>query len=155
MQQQFNQQYTSHVLYQDTSINIQALFSLETILLISKTVTENLRDIIPQGIVVPLDIIANVLNALYEAYRPPSGDPMTMYNVVSTENPNAVDALINQTVNVISQQIRDQLIMEKNARNLSAWTTVLGENNKHGLRSHPPLKIRHRKPQTMMFNMPL
>lgn len=150
-----NHQYTAHVLYRDTSLNIQALFSMDTIMLISRTVTSNLLDIVPQGLVVPIEQITNILNALYEAYRPPSGDPMTMYNIVSNENPNAVDALINQAVNVITQQIRDQLVMERNASKLSAWTTVLGENNPHGIRSHPPLKLRNRRPQTMMFNMPL
>lgn len=150
-----NHQYISHVGYKDTSLNIQALFSMETLILISKIITQNMRDIFPQGIIVPIETIANVLNALYESYRPPSGDPMTMYNVVSDENPNAVNVLINQTVSVISQQIRDEFLMEKNASQLSAWTTVLGENNAHGIRSYPPIKIRNRKPQTMMFNMPL
>jgi hypothetical protein len=150
-----NHQYIAHPGYKDTSLNIQALFSTETLLLISRAVTDALRDLYEPGIIVPLDIICNVLNALYEAYRPPSGDPITMYNIVSNENPNAVDAIINQTINVIVGQVRSQLIMEQNNSKLTKWSTVLGTHNEQGIRSHPVLKLRNRRPQTMMINMPL
>lgn len=150
-----NHQYIAHPGYKNTSLNIQALFSTETLLLISRAVTDALRDLYSPGIIVPLDIICNVLNTLYEAYRPPSGDIMTMYNIVSNENPNAVDALINQTINVIVGQVRSQLIMEQNNAKLNKWSTVLGTHNEQGIRSHPVLKIRNRRPQPMMINMPL
>ena len=150
-----NHQYRAHLGYRDTSLNVQALFSTETLLLISRVVSEDLRDLYEPGIIVPLETIANVLNALFEAYRPPSGDSITMYNVVSGENPNSVDALINQTVNVIVGQVKSQLIMEQNNSKLTKWSTVLGTHNEHGLRSHPVLKVRNRRPQPMMFNMPI
>lgn len=150
-----NHQYIAHVGYRDTSLNIQALFSIETLLLISRAVTESLRDLHEAGIIVPLDKISNILNALYEAYRPPSGDPMTMYNTVSNEEANAVNALINQTINVIVGQVRSQLIMEQNNSRLTKWSTVLGTHNEHGLRSHSALKLRNRRPQPLMLNMSL
>ena len=150
-----NHQYIAHPVYRNTSLNIQALFSNETLLVISSAVTNALRDLYAPGIIVPLHIICNVLNALYEAYRPPSGDPITMYNVVSDENANSVNALINQTVNVIVGQVRSQLIMEQNNSKLTKWSTVLGTHNEYGIRSHPVLKIRNKRPQPMMINMPI
>lgn len=148
-----NHQYISHVGYKDTSLNVRALFSTETLLIISRAVTEALKDLYEPGIIVPLDQICNVLNALYESYRPPSGDPITMYNIVSNENPNAVNALINQTINVVIGNVRSQLIIERNNFKLNKWDTILGNHNKKGLRSHPPLKLMNRRPQPMMFNM--
>jgi len=148
-----NHQYIAHVGYKDTSLNVRALFSTETLFLISNAVTNNLRDIYAPGIIVSLALINNVLNALYEAYRTPSGDPITMYNVVSNENPNMVDALINQTINVITGSVKSQLIIERNNFKLNKWDTVLGTHNAQGIRSHPVLKINDKRPQSMMFNM--
>lgn len=150
-----NQQYVAHVGYKDTNLNVQALFSTETLLLISRAVTNSLRDIYEPGIVVPLDKINDVLNGVYESWRPATGDPMTMYNVVSTENPNSVNEIINETINLIVGQVRSQLIMESNNSKLTKWTTVLGTHNDHGLRSHPVLKLKNKRPQSMLFNMPL
>ena len=40
------------------------------------------------------------------------------------------------------------LIMEENNKKLTIWTTVFGDFNSHGLRSHAPIKLRERKPQS-------
>jgi hypothetical protein len=36
---------------------------------------------------------------------------------------------------------------------LSAWTTILGDFNEHGLRRHAPIKLREKRPMPMAFNM--
>jgi len=43
--------------------------------------------------------------------------------------------------------------MTENNKKLSIWNSVYGEFNEKGLRAHPPIKIRKKRPQRMMFNM--
>lgn len=130
----------------------QSLFSLENLLKLSYKITERLRDLVPEGLVVPIDTIRNVLKALYDAYRPQMGNPMTMYHVVSDD---VCSDLNVQTINLITQQVRDEIIAEQNAKKLTIWTTVLGDNNEHGIRAHSSIKLKQRRPTPMLFNMPL
>ena len=136
----------------DNSVELRSLFSTENLLRISHIITERLRDLVPEGLIVPIDLICNVLKALYEAYRPPMGNPMTMYNVVSDDV--CLD-LSNQAINLITQQVRNEMIAEQNAKKLTIWTTILGDQNEHGLRAHSSIKLKQRRPTPMMFNMPL
>ena len=150
---ELNQQYISHPGYVDTNPNIKALFSQETLIFISKKVTELLLDFYPPGIHVPLVSILNLLNSVYEAYRPSTGDVYSRYNISSNENPNYIDEIINQTIQIIVTQVKDNLSMDQRNAQLTVWTSVLGDFNSQGLRSHPPIKIRNRKPQSMLVNM--
>jgi hypothetical protein len=144
---------SQHVGRNDTSnIELRSLFSVENLLKISHIITERLRDLVPEGLIVPIDMICNVLKALYDAYRPPMGNPMTLYNVVSDDV--CLD-LNNQTINIITRQIRDEMIADQNAKKLTIWTTVLGDQNEHGLRAHSSIKLKQRRPTPMLFNMPL
>lgn len=148
-----NRQKIQHPGYVNTNINIATLFSEDTGNFLSKKITELLRPFYPPGIIVPLDKISGVLNTVYDAYRPSTGDIYSRYTIPSDENANYIDEIINQTIQIIVTQIKDTLIMEQTNSNLTIWTTVLGDFNKQGLMSHPPIKIRNRKPQTMQFNM--
>lgn len=148
-----NWQTIAHSGFSSTNANFDTLFSHDTASFLSRKITELLRPFYPPGITVPLDKISNVLNAVYEAYRPSTGDIYSRYTIPSNENPNCIDEILNQTIQIIVSQIKDTLIMEQTNENLSIWTTVLGDFNKHGLQSHAPIKIRNRKPQSMQFNM--
>ena len=61
--------------------------------------------------------------------------------------------MINQTVNIIVSAIKDEIEITEQNKKLTAWTTVLGDFNEQGLRSHAPIKLRERHPQYMAFNM--
>jgi len=56
-------------------------------------------------------------------------------------------------MNIIISQIKNQTEMEEQNKKLTVWSTLLGDFNKEGLRSHPPIKIRRNHPQYMAFNM--
>jgi hypothetical protein len=148
-----NQQYLKHVGYTDTNVGIRTFFSMDTAMFISKKITELLREFYPPGVFVPLDMIINVMNAIYEAYRPSTGDIYSRYTISSNENPNCVDEMINQVIQVIVPQVKDNLGMDQRNSKLTVWTTVLGTFNTEGLRSHPPIKLSMRRPQSMQFNM--
>jgi hypothetical protein len=64
-----------------------------------------------------------------------------------------VNDLINQTVSVIVNDVKNNIEMENNNSQLNIWNSVLGDQNSLGLRSHAPIKIRKKKPQSLMFNM--
>lgn len=148
-----NQQYLSHVGYQNTNAAVAGYFSLETAKFISSKVTELLRPTYPQGVLVPCERIVEVMNDIYRAYRPSTGDIFTRYNIPSEENPNMVDELINQVVQVIVNDIKNNLLTEQRNSKLDNWVVMYGDFNKWGLRQHAPITTRDRRPKTMMFNM--
>lgn len=132
--------------------NEQLLFSVDNLLKLSYEITRRLRDLVPEGLIVPIETISNVLKALYDAYRPQMGNPMTMYHVASDD---VCSNLNMQTINLITQQVRDEINAEQHAKKLTIWTTVLGDYNEHGLRAHSSIKLKQRRPTPMLFNMPL
>jgi hypothetical protein len=133
--------------------NVNALFSVDTIKFISQKATDLLRDFRPEGIIIPLDTVERVLNAVYESYVPSTGDIFTRYTIVTNENDNHVDAIINQTLKIIVSQVKADLTNECKNSNLTAWTQVLGDFNSEGLRAHPPIKLSRKRPRQMLFNM--
>lgn len=148
-----NDQYTKHVGYSNTNEAISTYFSNDTATFISRKITELLRPYYPAGVYVPLDKIIYVMNDVYEAYRPSTGDIMTRYVIPSDEDSNYVNEMINQVIQITVNQIKDNLTTDQINSKLSVWTTVLGDFNEHGLRQFSTIKTRHRRPQPMMFNM--
>ena len=148
-----NNQYLQHVGYTNTNAGIATFFSRSTAEFISKKVTELLTEFYPQGIIVPLERIIDIMNSIYEAYRPSTGDIYSRYTIPSNENANCIDEMINQVIEVIVTQVKDNMAMDQRNSQLTAWTQVLGTFNEEGLRSHAPIKIRHRRPTPMLMNM--
>jgi hypothetical protein len=151
-----NESYERNVLYSDNSTQLQDYFSQNTINIISKKVTELLAgvDHMNRKIVVPDKTIANILDSIYTNYRPPTGDIYGRYNVPSgsTTN-NYITDMIDQTIQAIYADVKNNLEIEYNNSKLSVWNTVLGNFNSNQLRSHPVIKIREKRPQPMLFNM--
>jgi len=58
-----------------------------------------------------------------------------------------------RVVNAIVSSIKDYYTTIENNKKLTIWTSVYGDFNEHGLRGHPPIKIKRKQPQQMMFNM--
>jgi hypothetical protein len=148
-----NTLFLSHVGYENSNEAIKAYFSLDTAKLIQSKVTELLRNFYPPGIIVPCERIVEVMNDIYRAYRPSTGDIMTRYNIPSAENPNYVDEMINQVIQVITNDIKNNLLTEQRNSLLDNWVVLMGDFNKWGLRQHSPIKIRERMPKTALFNM--
>jgi hypothetical protein len=148
-----NQQYLQHVGYVDTNVAISTYFSHSTVSFLSAKITELLKDFYPPGIIVPDKSIIDIMNSVYEGYRPSTGDIYSRYNIPSNENPNCIDEMINQVISIIVPQVKNNLGMDQRNSQLTAWTQVLGTFNAEGLRSHPPIKLLLKRPQTMMFNM--
>jgi hypothetical protein len=61
--------------------------------------------------------------------------------------------IINDTIARIVSDIMIENNMIKNNNKLDKWNTILGDNNKHGLRSYSNIKLNEKKPPSMLFNM--
>jgi hypothetical protein len=134
---------------------IKKFYSKDTINLISRKVTELTRGIDPYNrkIIVPDARICEVLDGVYQQYRPPVGDIYSRYIVPNNEQHNMVQSMIDQTIEIITDFIKNEIGIEKENQKLSAWVQVYGDFNTNGLRQHSIIKTRNKKPWTMQFNM--
>jgi hypothetical protein len=155
-----NDDYTRYVGYQqDTGTNedcgVNYYFSREVIDLISRKVTELTKGIDPQNrnIIVPDDRIASVMSDIYTSYRPQTGDIYSRYNIPLNDPRNNIQEMIDQTIEVITSDIKNNLEMEEYNRTLTVWTTLYGDFNKHGLRQFPPIKVLKRRADRCQFQM--
>lgn len=151
--------YNAFVGWSNTSDNdmfLCALYSASNIDSLSKAITEALQGVHPENkrIIVPNDIIVQMLSNVYRnGTRPNIGDIHSRYIVPQNEPRCDIRSINNQTINIIVRSIKDEFEVTENNKRLSVWSTLYGDFNKEGLRSHPPIKIRRRHPQYMAFNM--
>jgi len=131
-------------------------FSKSTIKMISEKVSELLEGVDEQKrkIVVPDDTIAFVMSDIYDDFRPQIGDINTRYNISKSNGPeNYMQDMIDQVIEIIYSDVKNNVEMQQYNSTLTAWTSVYGDFNKHGLQQHPKIKIRNKRPAPMQFNM--
>lgn len=133
------------------------LFEKATVDYISKTLTELLRGVDPNGkkIVITDNVITNAISSQYQALVPQVGDIYSRYQVMADEelSRNDVQEIINRTIAVIYDYVKNQIEMEENNSKLTIWDTILGDFNKQGLRQYTTLKTKKRRPDPFLFNM--
>ena len=146
-----------HVGWKSDDLNscITGFYSIETVNLISKKITELTKGVDKQNrsIIVPNQRIAEVMDGVYRNFRPPTSDIFSRYNIENNEQTNIVQSLIDQTIEIITSNIKNQLGMEQNNQTLSAWVQVYGNFNPHNLTQHAPIKIKEKRIPSMQFNM--
>jgi hypothetical protein len=148
--------YTSHVCGDKCGPSCaQKLFAPKNIKKMSRKITQLLQGVNEEGrpIIVTNNQICNVLSQVYTNFRPETGDIYSRYVIPQSRPFNYTQNMIDQTINIITSQIKDEIGMAQNNAKLTAWTQVLGNFNNHGLRSHAPIKILEKRPQPMAFNM--
>lgn len=148
---------TKYVGFSDYNPCIAEFFSQKTIDIISSKVTQLLQGVDHKNrpIIIPDDKISFVMDAVYNSFNPlNTGDIYTRYNIPSGSTTQSyVQNMIDETLEIIYSDVKNNLEMEYNNSKLSVWTTVLGTFNDNGLRSHPPIKTLKRRPNPMEFNM--
>lgn len=132
---------------------IKKFFSKDTVKLISDKVTELTIGVTSKKIKVPDYRICEVMDGVFRGFTPTTGDIFTRYIVSNDEQQNMVQSLIDQTIEVITNHIVNELGMEKQNAKLTAWVQVYGDFNPNGLRYHPIIKVQENRPSTMQFNM--
>lgn len=125
---------------------IKSLFSRNSLKCISFKITALLSGVGTDNrpIIVPDATISGILSEVYTNFRP-------INSAVTSVSYN--DVIITETINIIVADVRNNLEIEEINSKLTIWTTVLGDFNEHGLRSHPIIKLREKRPMPMMFNM--
>lgn len=148
--------YIRYIGWQEPDQCIKSFFSQKTIDTISKVVTQLTMgvDLQNRKIVVPTTLICRVMDAVYTNYQPPVGDIFTRY-VIPKEpaDENMIKTMIDQTIEIIVNDIRSHTAMDLANSKLTAWVQVMGDFNPNGLRQHPPIKLQEKRPATMQFNM--
>lgn len=148
---------TKFVGFSDYNLCFKKYFSQNTINIISNKVTQLLTgvDHLNRPIIVPDDKISYVMDAIYNSYRPDTSDIYSRYNIpTGSTTESYVQNMIDQVIEVIYSDVKNNLEVAENNSKLSIWTSVLGEGlNQHNLRSVPPIKTRIRRPNPMEFNM--
>jgi hypothetical protein len=148
--------FLRYVGYEQCNPALNKLYDPTTIKMVSNKISELLRGVDPQNkrIVVPDDIICDVISGCYDNYRPPTGDIFSRYIIPNDKGPNDnVQNIINQAIELITMQVRNTMEMNQNNEKLTIWTTVLGDFNEHKLRQHAPIKVLKKRPAPMQFNM--
>lgn len=155
-------QYVKHVGYSEHMCTnkcgqscMQDFYSKKNINKISCKITELLMGVNKDNrpIIVTDKVICSVMSAVYENFRPETGDIFTRYNIPKSRSQNYVQRMIDEVINIITTDVKNNLGMIEANEALTIWTTVLGDFNEHGLRSHPVIKLRERRPQPMAFQM--
>lgn len=143
-----NDQFIKHVGFSYIeNDNSEIFFSIKNRNKLSSKITELLKNII-----VPDKTISSVMSAVYDNFKPETGDIYSRYNIEQ----RVQDCLVkmnDQVINIITTDVKNNLDMDNYNSKLTIWTTVLGDFNIAGLRSHPPIKLREKRPNTFLFNM--
>ena len=126
-----DQNYTRYIGWEEVGDSIKDFYSSNTVKTISNKVSELLRgvDHLNRKIVVPDQTVINVMNGIETTYRPETGDIFGRYNVPKSGPTNHVQVMIDQTIELITSDVRNNLEMEENNKKLTAWTTVYGDFN--------------------------
>jgi hypothetical protein len=136
--------------------NYCELWGSKKLLQIQQKITQLLEGLRSDGrqIIVPVSTIGNVMSQVYETHRPQVGDIYSRYiqeDVESERNDNR--DIVDRTIEIVVTQIRNEYEIAQNNNKLTIWSTLYGDFNKQGLRAHPPIKIRKRRSDRMMFHM--
>jgi hypothetical protein len=155
LEESINDNYTRHVGYKDTDNLLQTRFyNINVVNTISQKLTQLLQGVDPQNrpIIIPDKSISNIMDSVYQNYRPQTGDIFSRYIIPTGLNSDDyIQDMIDQTIEIIYSDVKNNLEMEANNKKLSVWTTVLGNFNDNGLRSHAPIKVLNKHPQYCAF----
>ena len=153
---QYDDNENRYVLY-DSSKNwfTKYIFSDENLQAIQNTLYDLLKCLRADGrpLIVRKETIAMVLSQIQDKFNPQLGDMYTIYNITAEKARNDILTLNQQTTEFIYNQLKTEYEMEVNNSKLTIWTTLLGDFNEHGLRSHAPIKVNNKPINKMRFNM--
>ena len=155
----FNGNFMANVGWEETSAGnceLNSMYSEPQLEAMSKEITKLLEGVDPENrpIIVSNENIASVMSNVYRfGTRTNIGDIYSRFIVPQAEARNDMRTIMNQTINIIVGNIKNQMEMEQANKKLTVWTTLLGDFNKEGLRAHPPIKLRRKHAQYMAFNM--
>lgn len=146
-----NQAYAGWSQTSNTSGVYRYFFSKENIANLSKEITELLKS---TGLLIRVSdrVIGGVMSNIAANFNPRTGDIYTRYTI-PTEPRDDLKNMNDQVVTVILNTIREEFAQQNCNSKLNIWTTVLGDFNPKGLRSHSYLKTKERDYLKGVFSM--
>ena len=154
-----NDQFIKHVGFDDTLCDdtscLREFFSKKNRDKVGCKITELLYgvDCENRDIIIPDKTICSIMSSVYENFRPETSDIYSRYNIQQSGSSDYLTRMNDEVINIITSDVKNNLGMDQCNSKLTIWTTVLGDFNEAGLRSHPPIKLKERRPSTMLFNM--
>lgn len=139
----------------DGCFNVNEFFSVSNRNCLSKKITELLTgvDHKKRDIIIPDNTIYSVMTTVYENFIPKTSDIHSRYHPQQSEIMDHLSSLNDRVINIIVTDVKNNLGIEQINSKLTVWTTVLGDFNEYGLRQHAPIKIREKRPLSMLFQM--
>lgn len=98
-------------------------------------------------------VIGSVMSNIATNFRPSTGDIYSRYTIPTEEGRDNLRTMNEQVITLIVNTIRGEYDQEACNARLSVWTTVLGDFNHEGLRSHSKIKIKENDYMKGMFSM--
>lgn len=130
-------------------------WTLSNLKLMQQVITEALKGVHPSGrdIEVPIDTIANIMSSIQWNSPANVGDIFTRYIQAPIENRNHNLSIQKQTIEIITNQIRNEYMMAEQNSRLSQWNVMYGDFNPMGIRQHSFIKLREKAYHKPTFNM--
>ena len=123
-------------------------YSMNNIKDISKKITKSLKGVEKSGrdIVVPDKTILNIMDSVYQSYRPTTGDIYGRLHASKDFNikQDHIEIMKQEVIQIIVDDVKNNLETEYNNNKLNIWDTVLGDFNEKGLRGHAPIKVNNK-----------
>ena len=137
------------------NILLDKLFSEYTIKLIQNKTAYYLDGVDKKGrrIMPSENVVETALLGIFKDYRPRTGDIYGKYSVVNPNDRDDYKYIVDMTISLLVREIRNDIERSQNNEKLTIWTTLLGDFNEHGLRQYPPIKLRNKRPDPMLFHM--
>lgn len=131
------------------------LYTKKTVKLIQDKVSEYLIGVDSKNRkIVPSErVVVQAIFGVKDRYIPKTGDIYGRYIFDVAFDRDDYTAITDQVISLLVSGIGTQIGMEQYNETLSVWTTVLGDFNDHGLRSHPVLKTKERRPDPFLISM--
>ena len=98
-------------------------------------------------------IVIIALYGVYENHIPRTGDIYGKYLVVDQTQRDDYGYIVDKTISLLIDGIKNDIEMTEANSKLSIWNSVLGDFNENGLRQFPPIKLRNKGPDRMLFHM--
>lgn len=133
----------------------QKLFTRTTLRTIQNKVADYLTGVDPNGKrIIPSDrVVIAALFGVFKDHHPQTGDIYGKYTVVDQTQRDDYAYIVDKTISLLVQGIRDEIGMAEQNQRLTVWTTLYGDFNEHGLRQFPPIKVNNKRPDPMLFHM--
>ena len=129
------------------------VFTKRTLQIIREKVYEYLLKSMNKKIVPSERVTTIALYGVYENHIPRTGDIYGKFLVVDETQRDDYGYIVDKTISMLIDGIRNDIEMTEANSKLSIWNTVLGDFNENGLRQFPPIKLRNRGPDRMLFHM--